>query len=692
MSNAQAAPVTENGVPSVSLEETPSFKVFAGNLAYTTTDEGLKAFFAPVQSDILTAQVILRGTRSAGYGFVALATAEAAQKAVQVLDKTELDGRQVIVEIAKPSEQKDKEKKEKKSKRRPGRRGGKAVPGEVSEAEANGEAPKAEDAEAPESDDAAKPKKKKKKSARRGKKADADGADVGPAPAAPASSLPEGEATEGPKKTRIRKPRTPRPPRPAGEDPAGEPSKSVLFVANLGFTVDDAGLSALFTEAGIQVVNARIVRRRWGQPRKSKGYGFVDVGSEEEQKKAIAALEGKDIGGRPIAVKIAVNPSHDESAANETTEDGAAGPGATDDYLSNKFLPDEHESSSKPTTYSQLRKAAQRKAQSKNEQNRIKSRRQREIESREEGLSKSLFERAKEEEDAGMSSGNKALSIMMKMGFKPGQALGNNDHLANDIQNSPLGSPLKNNAEGGGPQGIGFTSDTPTVSETLPVMNIHTKHKTEPLPLNEWTGRQGIGLGKRARSPSAAERLAKMAKMAEDMDHRDFRERARDDYNNRRAEGRLAPAQLTCATLDEQMEKSFNVLWLNPNNPNTFPRGLMDALSAHNSSNIGIIPNETGESVQSRLRKQMQADALQPVDHEESTTNKKSFIPAEDQYSPEVLEEATQFLRLQAQDRLYLVLSYLRDKHAYCFWCGVKYESEGEIQSQCPGPDEDDHD
>lgn len=78
-----------------------------------------------------------------------------------------------------------------------------------------------------------------------------------------------------------------------------------------------------------------------------------------------------------------------------------------------------------------------------------------------------------------------------------------------------------------------------------------------------------------------------MAKMAEDMDHRDFRERARDDYNNRRAEGRLgvypsrftpshfkfcirwgnlvflcyfslAPAQLTCATLDEQMEKSVS--------------------------------------------------------------------------------------------------------------------------------------
>jgi hypothetical protein len=137
-----------------------------------------------------------------------------------------------------------------------------------------------------------------------------------------------------------------------------------------------------------------------------------------------------------------------------------------DDYLSNKFLPDEQ---AKPTTYSQLRKAAQKKAQSKNEQNRIKSRRQREIESREEGLSKSLFERAKEEE-----AGNKALSIMMKMGFKPGQALGNND---NDI---PSSSPPKNDAEDE-PSG-------PTTEETIPDMNIHTKHKTEPLPLKEWEG------------------------------------------------------------------------------------------------------------------------------------------------------------------------------------------------------------
>ncbi|KAJ7699906.1 hypothetical protein B0H17DRAFT_1328017 [Mycena rosella] len=317
MSEAPVAPLTENGVPPVTQEkvEVPGFKVFAGNLAYSTTDEGLKTFFAPVQSDILSVQVILRGTRSAGYGFVALATAEAAQKAVEALDKKELDGRQVIVEVAKPSDQKDKEKKEKKAKRRPGRRGSKAVPGEVSEAEANGDAPKADaEATAPDSDEAAKPKKKKKKAARKPKAKEEDGA--------PAAVPAEGEATPtdaaaAKKAPRVRKPKAPRPPRPAGEDPVGEQSTTMLFVANLGFNIDDAGLSALFTDAGIAVTSARIVRRRWGQPRKSKGYGFVDVGGEEEQKKAIEALQGKEVGGRAIAVKIAVNTPHDDEDAPE---------------------------------------------------------------------------------------------------------------------------------------------------------------------------------------------------------------------------------------------------------------------------------------------------------------------------------------------------------------------------------------
>jgi hypothetical protein len=108
----------------------------------------------------------MRGHKPAGYGFVTMSSEEAAQKAVELLDAQELDGRPVIVQIAKPADQKDKEKKEKKAKRRPNRRGAKAVPGEVTDAEANSDV-KTEDvavADAPGTDEAAKPKKRKKKS------------------------------------------------------------------------------------------------------------------------------------------------------------------------------------------------------------------------------------------------------------------------------------------------------------------------------------------------------------------------------------------------------------------------------------------------------------------------------------------------------------------------------------------------
>lgn len=162
-----------------------------------------------------------------------------------------------------------------------------------------------------------------------------------------------------------------------------------------------------------------------------------------------------------------------------------------DDYLSDKFLEAANASSSAPRTYSQLRKEARKKAQLKNERNRTKNIRQLELESRESGLSKSLFDRAKEEEASGIGSGNKALSIMMKMGFKPGQSLGKTDD--QDVQQRSLP-----------PNDTGIVESTDNerdrslvIEETLTRqggtpgslhLKRHTIHKTEPLPLQEWAG------------------------------------------------------------------------------------------------------------------------------------------------------------------------------------------------------------
>ncbi|KAL4076022.1 hypothetical protein J3A83DRAFT_4157535 [Scleroderma citrinum] len=635
MSDAQAAQVTENGVPPATqgplVEEAPGFKVFIGNLAYSTTDEGLKTFFAPVQSDIISVQVIKRRYRPAGYGFVAVSSAEAAQTAIETLADQELDGRKVIVEIAKPADQKDKERKEKRTKWRPGRRGSRPVPGEVTEAEANGDIVKVDDTDAatPETGEAAKPKKKKKKTNRKRK---APPADAAPDADREPSAL-DGHATDAPQATPKRYPRrrfrAPRPSRPVGEDPVGEPSKTMLFVANLGFNIDDEGLSALFTEAGINVISARVVRTRWGRPRRSKGYGFVDVGSEDEQQKAIEALQGKEVGGRAIAVKIAVN-------THRADEAGA------------------------PAL-----------------QNQTKSRRQREQESREDGLSKSLFERATQQNDAGAS---KALGIMMRMGFQPGQSLGKPEEIppANVVS-------IPDTSESGSPAPV----DSQFHSQAAKTPG--GQHKAEPLPLNEWTGKKGIGLGKRPRSPSTSERIAKMAKMAEESKQESFRDRSRREYEERHAESHLVAAQRTCSNLDEKAGITFNVLWINPNIPETIPAELS------NFSDSDLLASVAGGSDEStRLRNQMRADALVPLsggyDEDEDVLERSSLEAPQEGLAPETIEEATHFLHLGPRDRLNLVLTYLRDRHAYCFWCGVQYDDEEDIKQHCPGREEEDHD
>jgi len=77
------------------------------------------------------------------------------------------------------------------------------------------------------------------------------------------------------------------------------------------------------------------------------------------------------------------------------------------------------------------------------------------------------------------------------------------------------------------------------------------------------TGKKGIGLGKRPRAPSptSAERVAKMAKMAEVTGQETYRDRARQEYEERRADGRLIPAQRTCETLDEKSGTTARLFW-----------------------------------------------------------------------------------------------------------------------------------
>lgn len=75
-----------------------------------------------------------------------------------------------------------------------------------------------------------------------------------------------------------------------------------LFVANFPYRTTVEELETLFEQHG-EVVSAKIATDR--ETGRSRGFGFVEMGSEEEAQAAIRALNGKDFGGRPLAVREA---------------------------------------------------------------------------------------------------------------------------------------------------------------------------------------------------------------------------------------------------------------------------------------------------------------------------------------------------------------------------------------------------
>ncbi len=70
-----------------------------------------------------------------------------------------------------------------------------------------------------------------------------------------------------------------------------------IYVGNLPYTTDDAQLHQLFTSYGT-VVDARVITdRTTGQ---SKGFGFVEMSTEDEARNAIAGLNGTMLGNRAL--------------------------------------------------------------------------------------------------------------------------------------------------------------------------------------------------------------------------------------------------------------------------------------------------------------------------------------------------------------------------------------------------------
>jgi RNA recognition motif-containing protein len=89
-----------------------------------------------------------------------------------------------------------------------------------------------------------------------------------------------------------------------------------LYVGNLAYGVTDSTLEQMFAAYG-SVQSAQVIMDR--DTGRSKGFGFVEMGSDQEAQAAIAGLSGKEVEGRSLTVN--------EARPREERGSGRGGPG-----------------------------------------------------------------------------------------------------------------------------------------------------------------------------------------------------------------------------------------------------------------------------------------------------------------------------------------------------------------------------
>jgi RNA recognition motif-containing protein len=323
-----------------------STRVFVGNLSFKTRAEALQEHFSAAGT-VEKTNIITRGPRSLGYGFVDFKTAADAENAIKLFDQKQIDDRVINVELARPQpEKRAPESARPRSRPRPRRRtgeGGRPRTSSDTASTAPGPAPvrryrrrvtnnaDAADGSAPAQPQAAgedaevqRPRSLSGRGRRRGRGRGYRGrfqrrTSGGGEAINTAGSDSQGSAGS-PQVVRKRRVREPRPPRPSQPK---IPSETTLFVANLPFSVDDAELAELFS--GLNVTKTHVVTKR---NHKSKGFGFVEFANQGDQLAALKAKDGQVFKERLLTVKVALVPVASEGdtaeGENAPAAEGAA--------------------------------------------------------------------------------------------------------------------------------------------------------------------------------------------------------------------------------------------------------------------------------------------------------------------------------------------------------------------------------
>jgi RNA recognition motif-containing protein len=101
------------------------------------------------------------------------------------------------------------------------------------------------------------------------------------------------------------------------------PVATKLYVGNLTYGVTDADLETMFAPFGT-VQSAQVIMDR--DTGRSKGFGFVEMGSSAEATAAIEAMNGKEVEGRKLTVNEA-RPKEDRGGGGGGRSGGGSGRG-----------------------------------------------------------------------------------------------------------------------------------------------------------------------------------------------------------------------------------------------------------------------------------------------------------------------------------------------------------------------------
>lgn len=273
-------------------------------------------------------------------------------------------------------------------------------------------------------------------------------------------------------------------------------------------------------------------------------------------------------------------------------------------------------------------------------------------------------ERAKEQEALArpLPAANRGHQMLVKMGFKPGTALGAEGNA--NARAEPLEVVVRE-----GREGIGMESERERKRRAIDEAKKARRWGERRMSGGEYREEMSRGLnegrleGLVRRAMWIAEELHDGADAVDGEGEGEAEEQSdaveAEEEKGEAKEGKKLPARPT---------RRINVLW----------RGL-------------IRERETKEKDRRARYDLYQSLSRNPAynDPEEEEQDRTAFGALEEEVEEED-PELDAFNALPPAERLGKVLNHLRTEHFYCFWCKCKYPDEE--MDECPGPDEEDHD